>query len=160
MHVLNEMHRLLRDRIVLAMPLFCRATVPWEPGSRDHPTIGCSHSLSFAPVSPWATGTDKLPWHHFRICCRGIIFGYVAVAPFSLSLPWHPFRSTTATNASFQHAHVNVFLKLHKLAYVIRIMITTFKMFKIVVCLKLLNDIWGFFGIVVCCFRPHLNLPK
>jgi len=41
-----------------------------------------SRSLPFAPVSPWATGTDMLPWHHFRICCRGILFGYVAVAPF------------------------------------------------------------------------------
>ena len=39
MHVLNEMHRLLRDRIILAMPLFCRATNLWEAGNREHPTI-------------------------------------------------------------------------------------------------------------------------
>ena len=76
MHVLNEMHRLLRDRIVLAMPLFCRATVPWEPGSRDHPTI-LHDSL-----------TSRLLLHRYLcelpepICCHGIIFGYVAVAPF------------------------------------------------------------------------------
>ena len=59
-------------------------------------------------------------------CCRGTIF---------VSPPWHPFRSAMATNASY-HAHVNVFIKLHKLAYVIRIMITTIKMFKIVVALN------------------------
>ena len=76
MHVLNEMHRLLCDRIVLAMPLFCRATVPWEPGSRDHPTI-LHDSL-----------TSRLLLHRYLcelpepICCHDIIFGYVAVAPF------------------------------------------------------------------------------
>ena len=77
MHVLNEMHRLLRDQIVLAMPLFCRATVPWEPGSRDHPTIS----------SMLRTSARLLLHRYLRelpepICCRGIIFGYVAVAPF------------------------------------------------------------------------------
>ena len=76
---------------------------------------------------------------------------YVAVASFSDSLPWHPFCSAMVTKCfitcSCQHFHKNCI----KLAYVTRIMITTFKMFKIVVCIKLLNDIWGFSGMVVCC---------
>ena len=153
MHVLNEMHRLLRDQIVLAMPLFCRATVPWEPGSRDHPTI-LHDSL-----------TSRLLLHRYLcelpepICCRGIIFGYVAVASFSVSSPWHPFCSAMATNALY-HAHVNVFLKLHKLAYVIRIMITTFKMFIFVVSFKLLNMHMVIFRNCCLLFRPQLNLPK
>ena len=77
MHVLNEMHRLLRDQIVLAMPLFCRATNLWEPGNREHPTI-LHDSL-----------TSRLLLHRYLcelpepICCHGIIFGYVAVAPYS-----------------------------------------------------------------------------
>ena len=70
----------------LRVPCF-HAAVPWEPGNREHPTISCvfhtSAQFSFAPVSPWAIGTDMLPWHHFRYRCRGTLF-----------------RSTTVTNAS------------------------------------------------------------
>ena len=64
----------------------------------------------------------------------------VAEAPFPLSLPWHPFHSAMVTKCfitcSCQHFHKNCI----KLAYVIRIMISTFKMFKNVVCFKLLSD--------------------
>ncbi|XBI48164.1 hypothetical protein VPH35_111970 [Triticum aestivum] len=82
-----------RDRIVLAMPLFCHATVPWEPGSREHPTIlhdSLTSHFSFASVSPSsyrdryvavAPFSDMLPWHHFRYRCRDTIFVIVAVAP-------------------------------------------------------------------------------
>ena len=85
----------------------CHATDPWEPGIPGSP-----HHLACC------TRPHFLLHRYLRelqepICCRGIIFGYVDVAPFSLSLPWHPFRSTTVTNASY-HALVNVFIKLHK----------------------------------------------
>ena len=88
MHVLNEMHRLHRVRIVTRF----HAAVPWEPGSRDHPTIlhdsltltsfctGISVSYRNRYVAV-ASFSDMLPWHDFRICCRGTIFVIVAVAP-------------------------------------------------------------------------------
>ena len=116
--------------------LVCHAIDPWGPGSRDHPTIlhdsltltsfciGISMSYRNRYVAV-ASFSDMLPWHHFRICCRGTIF---------VSPSWHPFRSTMVTKCfitcSCQHLHKNCI----QLAYVIRIMITTIKMFKIVVC--------------------------
>ena len=85
-------------------PLFCLATDMWELGIRDHPTISSmfrtsarfslasvsqsSYRNRYAVVAPFS---DMLPWHHFRICCRGTI---------SVSPPWHPFHSAMATNAS------------------------------------------------------------
>src|SRR4051812_16190936 len=81
-------------------------------GSPHHPCMTRSCHTSFAPVSHRVYRTR-----------------YVAVASFSDSSLWHPFRSAIVTNASY-HAHVNIFIKLHILAYVIRIMITTFKCLK------------------------------
>src|SRR4051812_47239336 len=81
MHMFYEMHRV---RIVTCF----HAVDSWEPGCRDHPTI--LHD---------ALTTCFLLHRYFHelpepICCRGIIFGFVAVAPFPLSLPWHHFRFT------------------------------------------------------------------
>ena len=54
------------------------ATIPWEPGKRDHPTIFCmfrtsAHLLFCTGISMSYRITDMLPWHHF---C------FAAVAPF------------------------------------------------------------------------------
>ena len=119
---------------------------PWEPGNRDHPTIFCmfcTSTLSFAPTSRRVVRSSE--------CCRGTIFVVIAVAPFS-------FRhgDKCFITCSCQHFHKNCI----KLVYVIRIMLTTFKCLKLLLALKLLNDLWGFYGIVVCYFRPHLNLPN
>uniref|UniRef100_A0A8R7Q4L5 Uncharacterized protein n=1 Tax=Triticum urartu TaxID=4572 RepID=A0A8R7Q4L5_TRIUA len=61
------------------------------------------------------------------------------------TLPWHRFRYRRCGTLSFRHGdkclisfHVNIFLKLHKLVYVIRIMIKTIKMLNCC-CTKLIN---------------------
>ena len=73
------------------------ATIPWEPGRRDHPTIFCmfrtsAHLLFCTGISMSYRIIGMLPWHHF-----------------SLSLPWHPFRSAMVTKCSLtclcQHFH-------------------------------------------------------
>ena len=98
------------EMLVVATCLSCSLRVPrclvvdmWEPGIREHPIF--LHD-TLAPTS----------------FCMGISMSYrnrnVVVAPFPLSLSWHPFR-----------------LKLC-VVYVIRIVITTFKVFKIVVCIN------------------------
>ena len=111
------------------------------PRIRERPTIflHASAHFSFASVSQ----SSYRNWN-------------AVVAPFSLSLPWHPF--------SFHHGDKCLIMllstfnkKLHKLVHVIRIMITTIKMFKIVVALKFAKCMWGFTGFVVCYIRPHLN---
>src|SRR3954469_23701152 len=79
----------------------------WEPGCRDHPTIlhdSLTTRFLLHRYLHELPETDMLPWHHFQIRCRGNI---------SVSPPWHPFPSAMATNASY-HAHVNLFIKLHK----------------------------------------------
>ena len=72
----------------------------------------------------------------------------VGVAPFPLSLPWHPFPSAMVTKCfitcSCQYFHKYCL----KFTYVIRIMITRIKMFKIVACFniaKWYGDFWN------CC---------
>ena len=84
------------------------ATIPWEPGRRDHPTIFCmfrtsAHLLFCTGISMSYRIIGMLPWHHFRYRCRGTIFVIVAVAPFSLSLPWHPFCSAMVTKCSLSY---------------------------------------------------------
>ena len=109
--------------------LICHAADPWEPGNRDHPTILCmfrtsAHSVFCTGISmsyqnryvAVASFSDMLPWHHF---C------FAAVAPFSFC-----HGDKCSLSCSCQHFHKNCI----KLAYVIRIMIITIKMFKIVVC--------------------------
>ena len=64
------------------------ATIPWEPGRRDHPTIFCmfrtsAHLLFRTGISMSYRINGMLPWHHFRYRCRGTIFVIVAVAPLS-----------------------------------------------------------------------------
>jgi len=59
------------------------------------------------------------------ICYRGIIFGIVAVTP---------FLSAMMTNDSYL-AQVNISLNCIKLAYIIRIMLTTFKWLKLLFAL-------------------------
>ena len=77
MHVLYEMYRMFAScPFVLAMPLFCHATVPWEPGIQDHPTILHDSLTSHFLLHRYL---HELPGPE---CCRGIIFGFVAVAPF------------------------------------------------------------------------------
>ena len=130
-------------KLSLAMPLFCHAADMWDTQYLGSLPISCvfhtSTHFSFASVSQSSYQNR-----------------YVAVASFSDSLPWHPFCSAIVTKCfitcSCQHFHKYCI----KLAYVIRIIITTIKMFKIVACFKLLNDM----GILRnCCllFRPHLN---
>ena len=107
---------------------------------------------------PAGTRNSGAPHHpcmtrfrHFSFC-TGISMSYrnryLAVASFSDLLPWHPFCSAMVTKCFItclcQHFHKNCI----KLAYVIRIMITTIKMFKIVVCFKLLNNMGIFRN---CC---------
>ena len=78
-----------------------------------------------------------------------------AVAPLSLSLPWHPFP--------FYHGDKCFIMLLStfnknciKLAHVIHIMITTPSMFKLLFAL-ITKCTWGFTGFVVCYIWPHLN---
>ena len=78
--------------------LVCHAAVPWEPGIRDHPTILHDSLTSHFLLHRYL---HELPGPE---CCRGTI---------SVSPPWHLFPSAMATNASY-HAHVNIFIKLHK----------------------------------------------
>ena len=66
--------------------LVCHAIDPWEPVNRDYPTI---LAWTVHPHFLLHRHLDELSDHR-----------NVAVAPFSLSLLWHPFRSTTVTKAS------------------------------------------------------------
>ena len=88
------------------------------------------HTFFCTDISTSCRITEMLPWHHFR---------FTAVAPLS-------FRhgDKCLVSCSCQHFHKNCI----KLAYVIRIMITTIKMFKIVVCFRLLNNMGIFRN---CC---------
>src|SRR3954466_9741835 len=87
--------------------LVCHAVDSWEPGCRDHPTI--MHD----------TLTTRFLLHRYLhelpepICCRGIIFGFVAVAPFPFHRRGTLFPAAMATNASYL-AHVNIFIKFLK----------------------------------------------
>ena len=106
---------------------------------------GSPHHLLHAPA------TLPLHWYLHElpepICCHGIIFEFVAVAPL--------FVSATMTKC-FIMLLSTFSLKLHNLEHVLHIMIITFK------CLKLLlhqidKCIWGFTGFIVCYIRLHLN---
>ena len=83
MHVLYEMYHMFAPCPIC--PSFAM------PPSRGNPEVGstppslacCAHphtSLLHRYLNR-VIGTDMLPWHHFRICCRGTIFVIVAVAP-------------------------------------------------------------------------------
>ena len=77
MHVLYEMHPMFAPCPFASCTFLVRhADEPWEPGSREHPTI-------------WH---DSLTLTSF---CTGISVSYrnryVVVASFSDSSPWHPF---------------------------------------------------------------------
>ena len=112
MLALYELDRVLMHvRVVRCMkPLFCLATVMWEPGIREHPiflhdTLAPTSFCTGIPVSYRIIG--MLPRHHFR---------FVAVAPLS-----------------FYHGDTNALIMLMstfnktciKLEHVIRIMLTT-----------------------------------
>ena len=109
-----------------------------------HPVSGSAHHLLHASAHFSFASVSQSSYRNQN----------VAVAPFLLSLPWHPF--------SFHHGDKCFIMLLStfnknciKLAHVIRIMIITFK------CLKLLlhqidKCIWGFTGFVVGYIRPHL----
>ena len=81
---------------------------------------------------------------------------YVAVASFSDMLPWHHFCFAAVAPFSFRHGdqmllimlYVNIFIKLHKTCICHPHHDNNIKN---VVCIKLLNDIWGFTRIVLCC---------
>ena len=95
--------------------------------------------------------------------CTGISVSYrnryVVVASFSDLLPWHPFHfrhnDKCFIKCSYQHFHKYCI----KLANVIYIMITISRMFKLLFASIAKWDV-GFTGMVICCFRPHLKLPK
>ena len=141
------------SELSLQVPPRFQATIPWEPGSREHPTIlhdsltltsfctGISVSYRNRYVVV-ASFSDMLPWHHF---C------FAAVAPFS-------FRhgDKCLVSCSCQHFHKNCI----KLVYIIRIMITTFKMFKIVVCIKLLDACGDFPELLFVCFLNQFKLLR
>ena len=61
--------------------------------------------------------------------CRGTVFVIVAVAPLSFPPRWQMLHIVL----------INILINGIKLAHVIRIMLTTSRMFKIVVCINLLN---------------------
>ena len=128
----------------------------------------CLHRVQivtrFLVANSWDTRNPGAP-HHFLHASAHFSFASVfqssyqnwnaAVAPFSLSLPWHPF--------SFHHSEKCLIMllstfnkKLHKLVHVIRIMITTIKMFKLLLH-QIAKCIWGFTGFFICYIRPHLN---
>ena len=71
------------------------ATIPWEPGRRDHPTIFCMFRTSARLLLH--RYLHELPGPE---CCRGTIF---------VSPPWHPFCSAMVTKCfitcSCQHFH-------------------------------------------------------
>ena len=146
MHMLHEM-------LAFATCLTCFLHVPVAmPSTRGNPVVEStppSLACSTHPHTSFSTGIFMSYRNQ-----------YVAVAPFSLSPPWHPFCSAMVTKCFITCSCQHFLKKMHKLPYVIRIMITSIKMFKIIACFKLLSNIWGFSGIVICCFRPHLNLPK
>ena len=124
MHVLYEMHPMFAPCPFASCTflLVFHATNAWEPGSREHPTISSMFRTSARLLLH--RYLHELPGPE---CCRGTIF---------VSPPWHPFCSAMVTKCfitcSCQHFHKNCI----KLVYVIRIMITTFKMFKLVVALN------------------------
>ena len=71
------------------------ATIPWEPGNRDHPTISSMFRTSARLLLH--RYLHELPGPE---CCRGTIF---------VSPPWHPFCSAMVTKCfitcSCQHFH-------------------------------------------------------
>ncbi|XBI70274.1 hypothetical protein VPH35_064796 [Triticum aestivum] len=77
MHMLYEMLAVAPCPTCFLHVPHCHAIVLWEPGCRDHPTF---YRMSRS--------------RHFSFC-TGISMSYrnrnVAVAPFPLSLSWHPF---------------------------------------------------------------------
>ena len=100
MHVLYEMHPMFAPCPFASCTflLVRHADEPWEPGNRDHPTIS----------SMFRTSARLLLHRYLRelpepICCRGIIFGYVAVASFSDMLPWHHFCFAAVAPFLFRH---------------------------------------------------------
>ena len=120
--------------------------------------------LVFFVANSWDTQNLGVP-HHLLHASAHFSFASVSqssyrnrntvVAPFSLSLPWHPFP--------FHHGDKCFIMllstfnkKLYKLVHVIRIMITTIKMFKLLLH-QIAKCIWGFTGFVVCYIWPHLN---
>ena len=125
----------------LVVPSFDTVVYPWEPGIREHPIF--LH--------------DTLTPTFF---CTGILVSYwnrnVAVAPFPLSLSWHPFRFRHDDKCFLICSYQLIHKYCIKLVHVIRIMITTIKMFKLLLH-QIDKCIWGFTGFVICYVRPHLN---
>ena len=117
--------------VVCTLFLVCHAIISWEPGNRDQ-----SPSLLLVPHTCSFPSASQSSYRNRN----------VAVAPFSLSLPWHPFSFHHGDKCFIICSSQLFHKKCLKLAYAIRIMITTFKMVKIVVCIKLLN--------------AHEDLPK
>ena len=111
-------------RMLVVFPRLALSSTRGNPisGSTPSSCMTHSHPLPFAPVSLWATGSSE--------CCRGIIY---------VSLPWHPFR-LSHDDKCFMILLMSTFNKnCIKLAHVIRIMLITSRMFKVVVCIKLLS---------------------
>ena len=115
------------------------------PGIRDHSPsllhVSRTHTCSFAPASQSSCRNRDVAVAPFPFQRRGTLF-----LP-----PWRQMPRIMLMSTFLQNCL--------KLAYVIRIMIITFKMFKIVVCFKLLNDMRIYRN---CClmFPTLFKLPK